>query len=272
MNRNPILRHAALCAAAGLLLDGAGAAEYVSIAPVRFQSVLAGTGDAAGNVQVAAFQMRVSPVTNADYRDFVAAYPQWRRSQIPRVFADAAYLEYWPSDLDAGPDNRRQRPVTRVSWFAARAYCRAEGGRLPTWNEWELVAAADGNRRDARADPAWRARILDWYARPGLDLADVGGAANAYGVRDIHGLIWEWVEDASALLANADNRSADGPQALPFCGGAALNLRDPDDFASAMRIALLSSLQAADTLRSLGFRCVRDAAATDPASTRKALP
>lgn len=47
-----------------------------------------------------------------------------------------------------------------VSWFATDAYCRAQGGRLPTWAEWEYVAAADEQHTDARADPAWRERIL----------------------------------------------------------------------------------------------------------------
>ena len=42
--------------------------------------------------------------------------------------------------------------------------------------------------------------------------------------------------------------------------GAALSLRDRDNYALLMRVAMLSSLQAADTTTNLGFRCVRDGA------------
>ena len=52
--------------------------------------------------------------------------------------------------------------MVQVSWFAASAYCEAQGARLPTWNEWEYAAAADETRRDARKDPVWRERILAW--------------------------------------------------------------------------------------------------------------
>ena len=103
---------------------------------------------------------------------------------------------------------RTGQPVTQVSWFAAAAYCEGEGGRLPTWHEWEFAAAADGKRADARDDPAWRERILNWYSRPATDpLPTVGKSApNIFGIRDLHGVVWEWVHDAGSLMVSADNR------------------------------------------------------------------
>jgi formylglycine-generating enzyme required for sulfatase activity len=113
-------------------------------------------------------------------------------------------------------------------------------------------------RRDARGDPAWLARILGWYARPASDpLGAVGGRRNVYGVRDLRGIVWEWVDDFNALLVNADSRSADDPDRLKFCGAGAINLQDRENDAVLMRIALLSSLNAADSTGSLGFRCAR---------------
>ena len=44
---------------------------------------------------------------------------------------------------------------------------------------------------------------------------------------------------------------------LKFCGAGAINIIDRDSYAVLMRIALLSSLNAADTTSTLGFRCVR---------------
>ena len=232
------------------------AADYAELPGGSFRSVTA--GDAAGGLaSVEPFRMRTEPVTRADFARFVAAHPRWQRDQVPRVFADAGYLADWRPWAGLSADEAAQ-PVTHVSWFAAQAFCESEGARLPTWNQWEFAAAADATRRDARDDPAWKARILSWYARPATTaLPPVGGEANAYGIRDLHGLVWEWVDDFNALLVNGDSRSADDPDKLKFCGAGAINLQERDNYAVLMRVALLSSLNASDSTGSLGFRCAR---------------
>jgi formylglycine-generating enzyme required for sulfatase activity len=155
---------------------------------------------------------------------------------------------------------QRDLPVTRVSWFAASAYCAAQGARLPRWIEWEYVAAADALRRDARNDPAWRERILAWYARPASSALPKAGAQapNAYGIRDLHGVVWEWVDDHGAMLVDADNRNQGDGARGRFCGAAALAANDRSNYAVLMRVAMLSSLEAADSTTSLGFRCVKE--------------
>ncbi len=131
----------------------------------------------------------------------------------------------------------------------------------PGWNGSTWLPPTE-RRRDARADPAWREQILAWYAQPSSgELAAVGGAAaNAYGIQDLHGLVWEWVDDASALLVSADNREQGAADRLQFCGAAALSTDDRENYAILMRVALLSSVQAADATGNLGFRCALDAA------------
>lgn len=201
---------------------------------------------------VAAFAMRETPVTQAEFRRFLQAHPAWQPARVPRTFASAAYLA-------GGDAAAAASPVVQVSWFAAQAFCATEGGRLPTWAEWEYVAAADDTRADAREDPAWRARILAWYAQPaGSALPAVGGAPNLYGLRDLHGLVWEWVDDFNALLVAADSRGADDPDKLKFCGAGAIDVQDKRHYAVLMRIALLSSLTARDGTGTLGFRCVKE--------------
>lgn len=241
---------AALASVACALPGRAGAADYADVPGGRFRSVVA--GDASGGMaSVEPYRMRTLPVTRAEFDAFVAMRPAWRRDRVPRVFADSGYL-------DLGPAQDGRQPVTRVSWFAAQAFCESEGARLPTWNEWEFAAAADANRRDARDDPQWKARILSWYARPATDpLPPVGGEANVHGIRDLHGLIWEWTDDFNALLVNEDSRSGNDPDKAKFCGAGAINLQERDNYAVLMRIALLSSLKASDSTGSLGFRCVR---------------
>jgi formylglycine-generating enzyme required for sulfatase activity len=232
-------------------------ASYVQVPGGPLDSVLANDADK-GPVVMDGFAMRATPVTKGEYRAFVAANPQWQRGRIARTFADNGYLKDWPEALPRADWPANRQPVVNVSWFAAQAFCEAEGARLPTWQEWEYAAAADATRRDARADPAWRARILNWYAKPAsASAADVGGEANVYGVRDLHGLIWEWVDDFNALLVSPDSRSNDDPDKLQFCGAGAISLQQRENYAVLMRIALLSSLGAADSTSSLGFRCVR---------------
>jgi len=232
------------------------AADYVDVPGGAFASVIA--SDATGGIsKVDNFSIRATPVTRGEYLDFVNAHPQWKRGAVPAVFADSGYLSDW-SSAGAVSAEDAARPVTHVSWFAAQAFCESENARLPTWNEWELVAAADGSRADARGDAEWRSRILSWYARPATAaLPTVGGAANVYGVRDVHGVVWEWVDDFNALLVDADSRSGSDADKLKFCGAGAINLKQRENYAILMRVALLSSLKATDSTGSLGFRCAR---------------
>src|SRR5450755_1534542 len=233
------------------------AADYVELPAGDLASVLASDADKEP-LRIDAFAMRVTPVTQSEFQRFVVSHPQWQRDRVARTFADASYLHAGSTSIAPGDAGAGEQPATDVSWFAAEAFCEAEDARLPTWVEWEYAAAADATRRDARGDPVWLARILGWYARPASDpLPNVGGAANVYGVRDLHGLVWEWVDDFNALLVDGDSRTGDDPDKLKFCGAGAINLQDRQNYAVLMRVALLSSLNASDSTASLGFRCVR---------------
>lgn len=232
------------------------------IAAGSFSSVLPLTesADEIALVTIAPFELDRRPVTNAGFLAFVAGHPAWRRDKVASVFADRSYLAHWEGPLEPGEAVGPEQPVVNVSWFAARAYCESRGGRLPMWHEWEYAAAADEHETDARKDPAWRQRILSWYGETGgKRLAAVGSRApNAWGVQDMHGLVWEWVEDFNALLVSSDNRDQGGADKLEFCGAAAATLEEKENYAVLMRTAMLSSLEGPDTTRNLGFRCAYD--------------
>ena len=78
-------------------------------------------------------------VTNREFLHFVEQRPRWRRDRIPRELHDGEYLVHWisPTEYPAGLANH---PVTRVSWFAAQAFCNWAGGKLPTTGEWQKAA------------------------------------------------------------------------------------------------------------------------------------
>jgi formylglycine-generating enzyme required for sulfatase activity len=237
----------------------AAAGQYLVLPGGSFASVLPADGKAM-QPQIAPFRLRSEPVTNAEFLAFAKAHPGWQRGRVATVLADAGYLSHWAGPTVLGAAALPQQPVTRVSWFAAQAFCESEDARLPTWYEWEYAAAADATRSDARADPAWRERVLNWYGRPSnTPLPAVGGDANVFGVRDLNGLVWEWVDDFNALLVGVDSRDQDGADKLKFCGAGAISMQEKENYATLMRVAMLSALKAANTTNNLGFRCAKPA-------------
>jgi formylglycine-generating enzyme required for sulfatase activity len=226
----------------------------------QFETVLP-PAEGVKTVKVNAFKLDRAPVTNEQYAVFLQSNPQWRRGQVAAIFADKNYLSHWSSALQPPAGSARQ-PVVRVSWFAASAYCEARGMRLPTWYEWEYVAAASETKRDARNEPEWRQRILDWYSKSARGaLPDVAkGSANVYGVHDMHGVVWEWIEDLSGMLVSGDNRQQSDPDITRYCGTGAISMEQKEHYATLMRVAMLSSMQASYTAGSMGFRCATEAA------------
>jgi formylglycine-generating enzyme len=211
-------------------------------------------------IKVAAFLLDERPVTNAEFLAFVTAQPPWRRSQVSRLFADSSYLDYWAGDLEPGTRAPADSPVVRVSWFAARAYARWAGKRLPTTAEWEFAAGAGYTRPDGRNDEQLNRDLYAWLARPVPDLQSaVGrGRPNFYGVRDLHGLVWEWVDDFNNAMVTGESRGDSGLERDLFCGAGSVGAKDTADYAAFMRVALRSSLKANNTTTALGFRCARD--------------
>ena len=208
-------------------------------------------------VPVAAFHLDARPVTNAEFLAFVRDNPRWRRSQVSPLFADAGYLADWAGDLELGPRVVADAPVTRVSWFAARAYARAHGKRLPTTAEWERAAAAGFNRPDGREEPGFNATVLAWLTRPVPSPLPAAGSGrpNHFGVHDLLSLVWEWVDDFNTSMVTGESRADTGLERNLFCGSGAAGARDPSDFPAFMRAGFRSSLRANYTVPNLGFRC-----------------
>lgn len=98
--------------------------------------------------------------------------------------------------------------VTFVSWNDAQAFIHwlneKEGTaayRLPTEAEWEYAARAGTNTIYSWGDSKELAASYAWYDKNAYDLGQqyahtVGDkAANPWGLYDMHGNVWEWVQD-----------------------------------------------------------------------------
>jgi formylglycine-generating enzyme len=231
------------------------ATSMVSIPAGSFQSLYGKPGD--GPTKVAAFRIDRDPVTRRDYLAFVRERVEWQRSKVNGLFADRrGYLADWSGDMDAGSPLDLRRPVSGVSWFAARAYCAARGHRLPTAAEWEYVAASNALVRNAARDKATVQHLVTVYATRARPLSPVeNGETNAYGVRALHGIAWEWVADFNSVLVSDDSRGVGGRDHDLFCASAAIGAPDPTNYPAFLRYALRAGLSGRSTLETLGFRC-----------------
>ena len=242
------------------LSEGVGGADKKSMALIKegFYTPLyldPSPGDAKGDekLRVGMFYLDRYPVTKENFLDFVMLNPKWRKSNAKRVFADTMYLNDWQSDTEFANAGASASPVTFVSWFASRAYCHAQGKRLPSLAEWEYAAAF-------KTEKDLNQKILNWYSRPTEKiLGSIGSTfANDFGVYDLHGLIWEWVEDFNSSLVTGESRADGSLDKAAFCGSGGLGASDFKNYAAFMRFGFRSSLQGSFTIANLGFRCARD--------------
>ncbi len=208
---------------------------------------------------VAAYWLDIRPVTNAEFLEFVRAHPRWQRSAIGPLFGDRGYLADWAGDLELGPAAPADAPVVRVSWFAARAFAKAQGKRLPTTAEWERAASAGFATPVGATEAGFAQAILAWFSRPTPSPLPAAGSGrpNFFGARDLHGLVWEWVDDFNTAMTTGESRADTGLERNLFCGAGAAGARDLTDYPAFMRIGMRSSLQANYAVPNVGFRCAR---------------
>lgn len=206
----------------------------------------------APRVRVKAFYLDVTAVTNREFLAFVRGNPSWARSRVSSLFADGNYLKDWASDFSVGDPRIMNSPVTNVSWFAAEAYAKWVGKRLPTMDEWEYAGSAlpVGAARGTNLT----ALILEWYSHPNPEVLPPVRSTycNQFGVYDMHGLVWEWVYDFNSVLPSGTGNNL-------LCAAGSQLSSDKENYAAFMRFQFRESLKGNYTVANLGFRCAKDA-------------
>lgn len=175
-----------------------------------FSDALRSGGQGPEMVVIPAGQFRMGCVSGQSCED--DEFPV-RDVTIPRAFAvskyEVTFEDYdrfmYPNRAEDWGFGRGRRPAIFISWDDARDYVAwlseqtGERYRLPSEAEWEYVARAGSET------------AYGWGSDIGSDLGNCGGCAsapaanwtapvgsfpaNAFGVHDMNGNVWEWVED-----------------------------------------------------------------------------
>ena len=160
-------------------------------------------------------------------------------------------------------------PVVNVTWYHSNTFCMSIGKRLPSEAEWEKVAKAENNFQypwgnnlespmsntcDKNCDYPWKREELD----DGFRFTSPVGSfpKNSYGVYDMAGNVFEWVNDwyTKDYYANSPKVNPLGPPPSRFKvlkGGSWL---DP---AYRMRSSGRIGLAPTRTIDHVGFRCAK---------------
>ncbi len=167
----------------------------------------------AHDVFLSAYYISQNLVTNEEYLEFWAAQDggnSTRNTPIVNVGSQP-----WPQIVQLLP----KHPVVGVSWVDAKAYTEwkkrrtGQPYRLPTEAEWEKAGRSSDGRiypwgnespdRDGkyRANFFQSANPLDGFFRTspvsyynGINI-NTGNGASPYGLYDMSGNVWQWVED-----------------------------------------------------------------------------
>jgi serine/threonine-protein kinase PpkA len=138
----------------------------------------------------------------------------------------AQYRQFLKASLSGNlrkfPKGGDELPVARISWDEAEAYViwlSRESGhsyRLPSAAEWEYAARANTSTLYSWGDSIGenRASCMNCKSKFSGTLAPVGSfPANAWGLYDMHGNVWEWTKDC------IDSNMAPPPNGMPILFG-----------------------------------------------------
>ena len=145
-------------------------------------------------------------------------------------------------------------PVTMTSWSEAISYCKSKNGRLPSEAEWEKAARGPAGYRYSFGE------ISDQSKSNFANSFKLGTKTvksfqpNGYGLYNMSGNVWEWVDDWFSLYAKTkiDKLTTTVLKEKMVRGGSWYNS------AYYINVGMRFKLNPEVKLNSIGFRCAWD--------------
>ncbi|MBF0276485.1 MAG: SUMF1/EgtB/PvdO family nonheme iron enzyme [SAR324 cluster bacterium] len=148
------------------------------------------------DVSLPAYYMDSHEVSNQEFHAFVNKNPEWNiiYARGKQGKADRNYLRHWDSIIPQASSGE-SFPVVYVSWFAADAYCRAHGKRLPTEAEWERSVHVSASANSKISVKSMKSK--SWFYFNSLQTTHPvqSKTPNTRGIFHLQGNVWEWVQD-----------------------------------------------------------------------------
>ena len=208
-------------------------------------------------VYVDAFFMDTYEVTNSQYAKFLNDYGKNTDDAGQQMIYENAWGVRKVGGKWEPQPGYENHPVVYVTWYGAAQYAKFYGKRLPTEAEWEKACRAGSTGKWCFGDDESQLGEYAWYSvNSGGTTHPVGGKkANAYGLYDMHGNVWEWCADwyGGAYYASSPYQNPQGP-----VSGEYRVLRGGSWYGSAVgcRSAYRSRADPASWIDDvLGFRC-----------------
>jgi formylglycine-generating enzyme required for sulfatase activity len=146
-----------------------------------------------------------------------AEYVPVHRVKLTKGFWMGKYevtQEQYEAIMGSNPSSSKgaNNPVELVSWDNAVGFCRKVGGRLPTEAEWEYACRAGTTTKYSSGDTESDLARVGWYGdNSGNTAHSVGGKeANAWGLYDMHGNVFEWCADWYGSYPNNEETNPTG--------------------------------------------------------------
>ncbi len=117
--------------------------------------------------------------------------------------------ESWQKVVGENPSKFQlaNNPVEQVSWNDCQSFCQSSGLRLASESEWEYAC-----RAGTTTAYSFGASITKQQANFEATRTVAGGSlpANQWGLREMHGNVWEWCEDGYETTASSTQDAVNG--------------------------------------------------------------